>query len=226
MKGWVAGPQLRDDLAEPTGNVVAVRATSVNNVDRFTDGVLGHDFAGVTEDGAEVFGFVWGGAWAERISAGDFVAPKPKSLSMAEAGAAPVAGLFALVYVESLGLRAGESVLILGANGGAGSFAVQLCAAAGATVIAPGLAIDEAFLKGLGASAVVPRGERPETDHVIDFVTPAPGIRAASGSMARLAEVIDAHSIRVPICEAFNFGEVPDALAAFGDHKQGKLSIM
>ena len=226
MKGWVAGPQLRDDLPEPEGDtIVAVRATSVNNVDRFTHGVLGHDFAGVTADGDEVFGVVWGGAWAERIAPGELIAPKPSSLSMAEAGAAALAGLFALVYVESLGVKRGERVLIEGANGGAGAFAIQLCVAAGATVIAPALAIDEAYLKGLGASEVVSREEHPPADHVIDFVSPARGIMASSGSVARLAELIDAHAIRVPICEAFSFGQIEDALEAFGEHKQGKLSI-
>jgi NADPH:quinone reductase-like Zn-dependent oxidoreductase len=226
MKGWIAGPELRDDLPEPEGAVIAVKATSVNNIDRFTDGVLGHDFAGVTAEGDEVFGFVWGGAWAERIVPGKFVAPKPASLTMAEAGAAGVAGLFALVYVESLGLRGGERVRVVGANGGAGAFAVQLCVVAGATVIAPALEIDEAYLKALGVSEVVAREERPATDHVIDFVSPARGIMASSGSMARLGAVIDEQRLRVPICEAFSFGEVPSALEAFGDHKQGKLSIM
>lgn len=226
MKGWIAGPELRDDLPEPEGDtIVAVRATSVNNIDRFTKGVLGHDFVGVTENGSEVFGVVWGGAWAERIVPGALIAPKPKTLSLAEAGAAGVAGLFALVYVESLGLKGGERVVVVGANGGAGAFAIQLCVAAGATVIAPALAIDEAYLKGLGVSEVVAREERPAADHVIDFVRPARGIMAASGSMARLGELIDAHSIRVPICEAFSFGQVPEALEAFGEHKQGKLSV-
>jgi NADPH:quinone reductase-like Zn-dependent oxidoreductase len=225
MKGWVKGPALRDDLPEPEGDVVAVKASSVNNIDRFTDGVLGHDFAGVTDDGAEVFGFVWGGAWAERIAVGEHVAPKPASLSMAEAGAAPVAGLFALVYVESLNLRGGERVLVVGANGGSGAFAVQLCAAKGATVIAPALEIDEAYLTSLGVAEIVNRDERPAADHVIDFVSPPRGIRAASGSMADLGRAIDELSLRVPICEAFSFGEIPAALEAFGEHKQGKLSI-
>ena len=226
MKGWIAGPALRDDLPEPAGATVAVKATSINSIDtRTSGGVLGHDFAGVTDDGDEVFGFVFGGAWAERLVPREFIAPKPQSLSMAEAGAAPVAGLFALVYVESLALRGGERVLVVGANGGAGAFAVQLCVAAGATVIAPALEIDEDYLRGLGVSELVPREERPAADHVIDFVEPAAGIRAASGSMARLSAVIDEHALRVPICEAFSFGEIPSALLAFQDHKQGKLSV-
>ena len=226
MKGWIAGPELVDDLPEPEGDVIAVRATSVNNIDRFTEGVLGHDFAGVTADGDEVFGVVWGGAWAERIVPGELIAPKPKTLSMAEAGAAGLAGLFALVYVESLNVKRGDRVLIEGANGGAGAFAIQLCVAVGATVIAPALSIDETYLKSLGATDVVEREEHPPADHVIDFVSPARGIMAASGSMKRLGELIDAHAIRVPICEGFSFGQIGEALAALGEHKQGKLSVV
>jgi len=92
-------------------------------------------------------------------------------------------------------------------------------------VIAPALEIDEDYLRGLGVSELVGREERPAADHVIDFVEPAAGIRAASGSMARLGAVIDEHALRVPICEAFSFGEIPSALQAFQDHKQGKLSV-
>src|SRR4051812_47466179 len=120
MKAWTldgfdAAPGLRDDIAEPDGDVVvAVKATSVNPVDHWILGgamrqyaeyafpvVLGRDFAGVTDGGEEVFGFVPAigangvreGAWAERIAAPPFMAPKPPSLSMAEAGAAGLAGL-------------------------------------------------------------------------------------------------------------------------------------
>ena len=81
------------------------------------------------------------------------MAPKPASLSMAEAGAAPLAGVTALLCVEAVELQAGERVLIVGANGGAGAFAVQLCVARGATVIAPALEIDHAYLQGLGVAS-------------------------------------------------------------------------
>ena len=228
MKGWVSGPSLRDDLPEPQGPVVAVKATSVNAIDLRTDGVLGHDFAGETEDGAEVFGFVRGGAWAERIGVSEFMAPKPASLSRAEAGACGVAGTFALAQIEALALRGGERVLVVGANGGAGAFAVQLCVALGCTVVAPALEIDAAYLQGLGVAEVVARDERPEADAVIDFVSPPAGVSALSdpARVARLGALIDEHALRVPICEGFSFGQVPDALEAFREHKQGKLSVV
>jgi hypothetical protein len=39
MKGWVAGPSLRDDLPEPSGSIVAVKGTSVNAIDLSASGI-------------------------------------------------------------------------------------------------------------------------------------------------------------------------------------------
>ena len=72
-------------------------------------------------------------------------------------------GVTALLCVEALELSGGERVLIVGATGGVGAFAVQLCAAAGATVIAPGHEHDRAYLEGLGAAEVPERGTLPST---------------------------------------------------------------
>src|SRR5690349_14876742 len=151
MKAWTldafdAAPALRDDLPEPEGDgIVAVKATSVNPVDLWIirgamqqyaeyafPVVLGRDFCGVADDGEEVFGFVGAmggngvkdGAWAERIAAPPFIAPKPPSLSRAEAGAAGLAGVTALLCVEAVDPRPGERVLVVGANGGTGAFVV------------------------------------------------------------------------------------------------------
>jgi NADPH2:quinone reductase len=282
LDGFDTAPALRDDLPEPVADegewVVSVKASSVNPVDPalaagFLRGmadyqfpvVLGRDFAGVVEDtGEAVFGFVspvgpdgvHRGAWAERIAVpGDMlIAPKPESLSMAEAGAAALAGVTALLCVEALRLEGGERVLIVGASGGVGAFAVQFAAAAGARVIAPALEIDEAYLRDLGAAEVVPRGTAPEADALIDLVSQdaesfaanaANVIGAASSpllgigergayiaavsdptAVGRLGELIDAQGITVPICEAFSFGQVPEALSALGEHKRGKLSVV
>ena len=229
MKGWVFGPELRDDLPEPEGEIVAVKATSVNAIDnRATSGVLGHDFAGVT--GGRLAGVR---VRARRgVVGADRVRPVRRSetgvVVAGRGGAAGVAGTFALAYVESLGLRGGERMLVVGATGGAGAFAVQLCVALGCSVVAPALDIDEAYLRGLGVSEVVARDERPAADAVIDFVPPAAGVSAMAdpSTVARLGALIDEHSLRVPICEGFSFGQVPEALAAFGDHKQGELSVV
>lgn len=61
----------------------------------------------------------------------------PGSSPFAAAGAAPLAGITALAAADALQLSEGETVLVVGATGGVGSFFVQLVAAARATVIAP-----------------------------------------------------------------------------------------
>jgi NADPH:quinone reductase len=164
--------------------------------------VLGRDFAGVVEqvgsevsglsEGDEVFGFITGlsptvheGTWAELIAVPESVATrKPEGVDTASAGAAPLAAITALAAIDALGVSEGDTVLIVGANGGVGSFAVQLAANAGARVIAPALPEDEEYLKDLGVSEILPRDadiatlvhERyPEgIEAVLDLVSYAP----------------------------------------------------
>ena len=138
--------------------------------------VLGRDYAGVVEqvgsdvtryaEGEEVYGFlpaanptVHDGTWAELIVVPEdnFVARKPAGVNLAAAGAAPLAGITALSALDALGVSEGDTVLVVGANGGVGSFFVQLAANAGATVIAPGLPEDEQYLRDLGISEVLDR---------------------------------------------------------------------
>ena len=166
--------------------VVRVRASSANPVDNAVGGglmrdfaeyqfpvILGRDFAGVVEqagsgadyaEGDEVFGFVdaadpevHNGAWAELAHVPGTVARKPAEVDFAAAGAAPVAALTALAAIKALALKEGEPVLIIGAAGGVGCFAVQLARRVGAHVIAPGLPEDEGFLVDLGVDHVIPR---------------------------------------------------------------------
>jgi NADPH:quinone reductase-like Zn-dependent oxidoreductase len=90
-----------------------------------------------------------------------------------------------MTLVDALELSQGDVLLVAGATGGVGSLAVQLAAKAGATVIAPALAADEEFLRGLGVSEIVPRDgdvaaavrERfPDgVDALLDLVNYAPG---------------------------------------------------
>ena len=137
--------------------------------------ILGRDFAGVVERvgtgvdspaaGQEVFGFapaadpdVHGGSWTElsSVSAGQ-AGRKPDGVDFAAAGAASVTGLTAMAGLAALDLQDGESILIIGATGGVGSFAVQLARRAGAHIIAPGFPEDEGFLVDLGVDHVIPR---------------------------------------------------------------------
>jgi NADPH:quinone reductase-like Zn-dependent oxidoreductase len=142
--------------------------------------IIGRDVAGVVEQigsgvdsyqvGDEVFGFlpmanpaVHDGSWAELIvvPADNFVAKRAQSIDFAAAGAAPLAGITALAAADAIKLAKGETVLVIGATGGVGSFFVQLAAAAGATVIASGLPEDEEYLRGLGVTELVDRGAEP-----------------------------------------------------------------
>lgn len=165
---------------------------------------LGRDYAGVVEQvgrdvtdyapGDEVFGFLVhanptarDGSWTERmtVSADASIARRPANVDVAAAGAAPLAAITAVTAIDALELSEGDTVLIVGATGGVGSFAAQLAAQAGATVIAPALPEDEQYLRGLGVTELLPREgdvaaavrERfPDgVDALLDLVNYAPG---------------------------------------------------
>ena len=107
----------------------------------------GWDFAGTVvqpaaegqgpKAGARVVGFLESGAWAERVAVDvRNVAEIPRSLSFEAASTLPIAGLTALYALEKRGALLGKEVLITGATGGMGQFAVQLALLAGASVTA------------------------------------------------------------------------------------------
>ena len=81
----------------------------------------------------------------------------PDGVDLAQAGAAALAAVTALAVHDALSLNQGDTVLMIGANGGVGTIAVQLAAAAGATVVAPGLPEDHEYLRGLGVAEVLDR---------------------------------------------------------------------
>ena len=84
------------------------------------------------------------------------LAPKPATLGHREAAAVPMAGLTAVQALFDHGrLATGQTVLILGAGGGVGTFAVQLARAAGARVLASARAWARELVLGLGADAFV-----------------------------------------------------------------------
>jgi NADPH:quinone reductase-like Zn-dependent oxidoreductase len=109
--------------------------------------IRGSDLAGVVEaiggkvtrfkPGDEVFG-TGAGSFAEFAAAKEStLAPKPAQLSFEEAAALPVAGIAALQGLRDMGrLQPAEHVLVYGAGGGVGSFAVQIAAALGGQVTA------------------------------------------------------------------------------------------
>ena len=163
--------------------LVRVRASSVNPVEwygvtgpyfarigaglrRPNDPGVGADLAGTVEavgrdvesfkPGDEVYG-TGVGAWAEHAKArGERLALKPASLSFAEAAAVPVAAVTALMALREKGnVQPGEKVLVNGASGGVGTFAVQLAKALGAdvTAVCSTRNVDQAA--ALGADRVV-----------------------------------------------------------------------
>ncbi len=106
--------------------------------------IVGADFAGVVEEagatvtgvavGDEVYGFA-DGAFAEFVAApAGRLARKPANLTFAEAAAVPLAAITALQGLRHGGVAQGQHVLIIGASGGVGTFAVQLAKHAGAHV--------------------------------------------------------------------------------------------
>jgi NADPH:quinone reductase len=164
---------------------------------------IGRDFAGVVERvgsgvtrhrvGDEVFGFllhanptVRDGSWAELIAVPEDsqVAAKPSSPSFTESGAAPLAGIAAFTAFDAISPAEGETVLVLGAPGGVGSFFVQLVAAAGAHVIAPAFPEDHDFLRTLGVRELIDRNADVDAavrdahpdgvDAVLDLVSQTP----------------------------------------------------
>jgi len=161
--------------------VVRVRAAGINPLDwKIRDGLLqsvfplplpatlGVELAGeVTEVGAGVTRFAVGervmgtlgaiGTYADYVTiTADKLTPIPDNLSDTTAAAIPVAALTAWQALFEAGeLKRGQTVLIHGAAGGVGSFAVQLARRAGARVIATARGIHHAYLRNLGADEVI-----------------------------------------------------------------------
>jgi NADPH:quinone reductase-like Zn-dependent oxidoreductase len=128
--------------------------------------VPGWDVAGTVEavgkdvtrfqPGDEVFGFC-SGAFAEYACArADKVAPKPANLTFEQAAAVPVSGSTALRGLrEAGGIEAGQSVLIIGASGGVGTFAVQLAKAFEAHVTGVCSTTKVELVQSIGAGRVI-----------------------------------------------------------------------
>jgi NADPH:quinone reductase-like Zn-dependent oxidoreductase len=110
------------------------------------------------QPGDDVFG-TSGGAWAEYAAARELrLVKKPANVSYEEAAAVPVAALTALQALRDHGkVRAGQKVLINGASGGVGTFAVQLAKVFGAEVTAVCSTRNVEQARALGA------------DHVVDY---------------------------------------------------------
>lgn len=115
--------------------------------------------------GDEVFGFGRGTFAEYALVAEDRLAPKPAGLSFAQAATLPVSAVTALQAVHDRGrVRAGQEVLVIGASGGVGSYAVQLARSAGAHVTGVCSAAKADLVRSLGAEHVVDRNREDFAD--------------------------------------------------------------
>jgi len=130
--------------------------------------IPGYEIAGIVEKtGAKVtslkasdavYGYpTFGGGWAEYVTVKEWeVAPKPKSLSFAEAAAVPMGALTAWqALVDVAQLHDGQTILIHGGSGGVGSFAIQIAKVRGARVIATASTANQDLLRQLGADVAI-----------------------------------------------------------------------
>jgi NADPH:quinone reductase len=131
--------------------------------------VQGWDFAGETDDGQRVLGFVaqpWMGvgAFAERIAVPSAIlAPLPDSLAFPDGSALPVCVLTARMLVDAAAIGDGHVVLVTGAAGMVGGFATQLARTRGARVVAAVRKSDADEALRLGAEMVVGTDSELET---------------------------------------------------------------
>jgi NADPH:quinone reductase-like Zn-dependent oxidoreductase len=190
--------------------LVRVRATSVNPLDwyavmgrpyvaRVQTGLgspkqkqLGADFAGTVEtagkdvkhvrSGDEVYG-VRTGSFADNVSVGEAVVQKPANLSFEQAAAVPVAGMTALQALRDHGqVEPGQSVLVNGASGGVGTFAVQIASALGAHVTAVCSTPNVDIAASIGAERVIDytRDDFTRSGDRYDLIVDVNGVRSWS----------------------------------------------
>jgi NADPH:quinone reductase-like Zn-dependent oxidoreductase len=137
--------------------------------------VLGMEAAGIVEavgrnvtsvrPGDEVYGAAEGSLAEYARARADRIAPKPRTLTFEQAAAAPVSALAALQAVRDRArVQPGQKVLVIGASGGFGSFAVQIAKAFGAEVtgMCSTAAVD--LVRSLGADHVLDRTRTEITD--------------------------------------------------------------
>jgi NADPH:quinone reductase len=178
--------EVPDPTPRPDEALVEVKAISLNRgetrrLEQLEPGtVTGWDLAGTVRqaaqdggppEGTRVVGLKNAGAWAELTAVKlEHLAELPEGISFEQAAALPVAGLTALRALEVAGFVLGKRVLVTGASGGVGRFAIQLAKLAGAHVT--GVARRTEGLTDLGADEVTSEIdlEGPIYEAIIDGV--------------------------------------------------------
>jgi NADPH:quinone reductase-like Zn-dependent oxidoreductase len=202
----VDDPVVKDDEV-----LVRVRAASVNPRDWHflrglpsimrpvglripKDGAFGSDVAGQVEavgkavtrfrPGDEVFAFVLAGAFAEYVAVPeDVLGPKPANLTFEQAAAVPLAALTALQGLRDHGrIQPGQKVLIIGASGGVGTFAVQIAKSLGADVTGVCSTRNLDLVRSIGADQVIDytRKDFTRSGQKYDLILQLAGTRSPS----------------------------------------------
>ncbi|WP_344491570.1 NADP-dependent oxidoreductase, partial [Nonomuraea monospora] len=208
--------------------------------------------AGVTgfKPGDRVFGMVDGAAAEYAVAPASVLAHAPRSIPLADAAAVPVAGLTAWQAVhEHARVAEGQSVLVNGAGGGVGLFAVQLAKLASARVVATASPRSAAAVRRLGADEVIDYTTTPlpaDTDVLLNLIPGTTGptgenrtvVSIAGGAghfvmrydphhLTTLATLIDDDALKVEIAERHRLPDLPQIhrRAEAGDLR-GKHTIL
>ncbi len=129
------------------------------------------------QPGQAVFGFVTGGYAEYAVAGASEVQPKPAHLTFEQAASVPMGALVAWqAVIEVANVQAGQRVLVHGAAGGVGLYAVQLARMKGASVIGTASASNVEFVRSLGVETVIDYNATPfetvvrDVDVVVDTV--------------------------------------------------------
>lgn len=230
-----------------------------------TKKILGFELAGVIEEvGKKVQSFRKGdpvfascgfkfGAYAEYkcLPENDSVARKPSNMTFEEAATVPIGGLTALRFLKTAGIKPGDNVIIYGASGSVGTFAIQLAKYFGATVTAVCSTSNNLLVRSLGADKIIDYTNEDFTkiksqfDVVLDavgktskskcknilkqqgrYVTVSSFQKKNPNDLLFLKDLIEAGKLKTVIDRRYTLEQVRDAHAYVEKfHKKGNVAI-
>ncbi|HEY0652892.1 MAG TPA: NAD(P)-dependent alcohol dehydrogenase [Chryseosolibacter sp.] len=227
--------------------------------------ILGFELAGVVEQvgsnvkafkpGDEVFascGFKFG-AYAEYrcLPENDMIAIKPSNMTFEEAATVPIGGMTALAFLKQSGIKDGDHVLIYGASGSVGTFAVQIAKAYGAMVTAVCSTSNVDLVRQLGADKVIDYTKQELTnigdrfDIVLDavgkaskstlklllkkngkYVSVTGSPKSNRDDLSSLKQLIEAGKLKTIIDRTYNLDQIREAHAYVESfRKKGNVSV-